>query len=251
MKVALASLLPIVLYVSALCGQTTPAGKASSSGACSPSHVGNNNSYVINCNGIGAAQGKKIVELLNKVLTNSDLAAVNAKLDELVNVASRPNQTVNAPNGIGMIGGTLVNPTVNNFVPLTRHIPESIKSSLISCLSVNPGTVTILAPVNDAEAAALAGEWQDIFSRANWSIADNKVGYYMMGGGPISTGTRITVNGTIDADGKNPKYDPSSPSGSVVACIIGKPSDGSSNLTLSTDVPKNHVSIMVGPRPIT
>ena len=74
-------------------GQTTTNGKATASGACGvSSHSGNNDTisiYVKNC-GIGKEQGAKIIELLNKVLANNkDLAAMNAKLDELLVVASK------------------------------------------------------------------------------------------------------------------------------------------------------------------
>lgn len=45
-----------------------------------------------------------------------------------------PAQTVNAPGGIGSIGGTVVNPTVNNFAP-----PPAILSAAIERL---PGDIT-------------------------------------------------------------------------------------------------------------
>jgi hypothetical protein len=93
MKAAIAILLTIVFQGSVVLSQATPTGDATASGTCSTAHVGDNNTYSINCNGIGAEQGKKIIEILNRVLANQDLTTVNAKLDELLAVASQPAQT--------------------------------------------------------------------------------------------------------------------------------------------------------------
>lgn len=93
MKAVFVILLIVVLQV-ALFGQTTT-GKAATSGICSPATTGSNNMYFIKCDGVGEAQGKKIISLLNRVLANQDLTAVNAKLDELLELASKPVQTQN------------------------------------------------------------------------------------------------------------------------------------------------------------
>jgi hypothetical protein len=92
MKAAFAILLTMVLHGSVAHSQTTPTEKAAGS-PCSSSHVGDDNNYVISCNGIGAAQGNKIIEILEKVLANADITAVNAKLNELLAVASQPSPT--------------------------------------------------------------------------------------------------------------------------------------------------------------
>jgi hypothetical protein len=95
MKAAKAILLTmmVVLQGSVALGQITPTEKAAASGTCSTAHVRDDNAYKINCNGIGVDQGKKIVEILNRVLANQDPTVVNAKLDELLVVASQPAQT--------------------------------------------------------------------------------------------------------------------------------------------------------------
>jgi hypothetical protein len=93
MKAANAILLIMALQGSVALSQTTPTEKASASGTCSTAPVGDNNAYNINCNGTGVDQGKKIVEILNSVLANQDLTTVNAKLYELIVVASQPAQT--------------------------------------------------------------------------------------------------------------------------------------------------------------
>jgi hypothetical protein len=93
MKAAIAILLTIVLQGSVALSQTPPTGEVTASGTCSAAHVEDNNTYNINCTGIGAEQGKKIIEILNRVLANQDLTTVGAKLDELLAVASKPAQT--------------------------------------------------------------------------------------------------------------------------------------------------------------
>jgi hypothetical protein len=121
MKVVFLIVLSILMGASASYGQTTATGKANTSGSCSPAVTGSKNTFVIKC-GVDSAQGKRMIEILNKVLENQiDPTAVMAKLDEILQ-ASRSSQVVNAPNGIGSIGGTLVNPTVNNFGPPTPQL---------------------------------------------------------------------------------------------------------------------------------
>jgi hypothetical protein len=93
MKAANAILLTIVLQGSVALSQLTPTEKAAAAGSCSTAPAGDSNSYNINCNSIGADQGRKIVELLNRVLANQDPTTVNAKLDELLVLASQPAQT--------------------------------------------------------------------------------------------------------------------------------------------------------------
>jgi hypothetical protein len=129
MKAANAILLTIVLQGSVALSQTTPTEKAAASGSCSTAPVGDSNTYNINCNGVGVDQGKKIVEVLNKVLANQDLTTVNAKLDELLVVASQPVQAPQAPpNVLGM--------TVTPLVPRPNIGTEGLSEGP---LGVNPG----------------------------------------------------------------------------------------------------------------
>src|SRR5260370_32157431 len=116
MKAANAILFTMVLQGSVALSQPTPTEKASASGTCSTAHVGDDNAYNINCNGIGVDQGKKIVEILNRALANQDPATVNAKLDELLGVSSQPPQTqaLQAPPNI--VGLT---PLPHSFLALT------------------------------------------------------------------------------------------------------------------------------------
>jgi hypothetical protein len=79
----------------------------------------------VNCSNLTPTQKKaleNIPAILKMALNNQDyLDAIMAKLDEISKAQSPVQQTVNAPNGIGTIGGTLINPKVNNF---RNPIPE-------------------------------------------------------------------------------------------------------------------------------
>lgn len=135
MKAVNAILLTMVLQGSVALSQTTPTEKAATSATCNTTAAGDNNAYNINCNGVGADQGKKIVEILNKVLANQDLTSVNAKLDELLVVASQPAQTqaLQAPPNILGLAVT----------PLVPRPNLGTEGSIEGPLGVNPGvTVT-------------------------------------------------------------------------------------------------------------
>ena len=135
MNAANAILLTMVLLGPIAMSQTTPTEKAAASGTCSPAPVADNNAYNINCNGIEGDQGKKIVEILNKVLATHDTTTVNAKLDELLVVASQPpqTQTLQAPPNI--LGLTVT--------PLAPRPNIGTMGLIEGPLGVNPGvTVT-------------------------------------------------------------------------------------------------------------
>lgn len=88
MKPALVFLILAVFNGLPVRSQTTTNGKAQATGTCSVAHSGNNDTfYITNC-GIGAEQGEKIVELLNKVLAGQDTASIDAKLDRLLQLVN-------------------------------------------------------------------------------------------------------------------------------------------------------------------
>jgi hypothetical protein len=131
MKAANAILLTMVLQGSVALSQATPTEKAAGSATCSAAHVGDNNAYNINCNGIRADQGKKIVEIVNSVLANQDLTTVNAKLDELIVVASQPAQTQALPAPPNILGLTVT--------PLAPRPNIGTMGLIEGSLGVNPG----------------------------------------------------------------------------------------------------------------
>jgi hypothetical protein len=71
--------------------QTPKTGDAKTSGSCSPAVTGNHNQFTIKCQGLSQEQGKKMLEILNKILANQiDPKTVDAKLDEILK-AVNPN----------------------------------------------------------------------------------------------------------------------------------------------------------------
>jgi hypothetical protein len=82
-----------VLTISSFaCSQSTSTGPATASGACAVAHSGNRDTVIIKC-GIGAEQGKQLIEILNKILANQQKLSpdvVMQKLDEILK-AVNPN----------------------------------------------------------------------------------------------------------------------------------------------------------------
>jgi hypothetical protein len=85
---------PLVMLAAALLNPLLPGqsitGNATSHGPCSISNTGNSNVINLTSCGIGAEQGNKIIGLLQKLLALPNSATMDAKLDELIAVASRP-----------------------------------------------------------------------------------------------------------------------------------------------------------------
>jgi hypothetical protein len=146
MKAAIAILITVVLQGPFALSQTTPAGKPPASGTCSAAHAGENNTYNINCNGIGVDQGQKIVDLLNKVLVNQDTTAVNSKLDELLVVASQPAQVQTAQAPPKILGLTVA--------PLVPRPNLGTEGLIEGPFGVNPG-VTASFTVDGSFAPAM------------------------------------------------------------------------------------------------
>ena len=86
-RFALVALAFTVLASTRIDAQT---GAAAASGQCSLANSASGaSSFTINCP-TGNEQADKILSVLNHVLANKDLKAIDAKLDELLAVANRP-----------------------------------------------------------------------------------------------------------------------------------------------------------------
>jgi hypothetical protein len=172
MKSVYVILLTAVLQGSSF-GQTTT-GKARTSGVCSPATSGNNNTFVIKC-GIGSTQGKQMIEILNKVLANQiDPTTVMTKLDEILKATSRPAQIVNAPNGIGGIGGTYVNPQVNNFGYMQKTLNADQMTAISALMrpfadGTDRGNL-ITCQLGDSNSCTVAMQLVKIFRNAGWIL---------------------------------------------------------------------------------
>jgi hypothetical protein len=184
----------LMLCVVPLHAQTT--GTANTTGPCSPAVTGNNNQFMIKCDGVSKLEGDKILAVMNKILANQlDTATVLKKLDEILK--TRPlNQ--NCPNGICAGGDITGNPTVYNAAP-QRRLSEEQKNALANCLRQNPGKFTVASLANNSEAHKYAEDWYEVFTSADWSNEQPiPIPTFIVGGGMWS-GMRISISGVWDA----------------------------------------------------
>jgi hypothetical protein len=121
-----AKILPIISVVLCLAlsaisayGQNPPGVEQKSDKSACSNIVALAGNISVNCSSLTPEQKialERIPAILNKILANElDANLVMKKLDEMIQANSRPTETVNAPNGIGSIGSTLINPQVNNY----------------------------------------------------------------------------------------------------------------------------------------
>jgi hypothetical protein len=76
-------------------GQTKATGEAKTAGPCSPAVTGSNNKFQITCK-IDEKQGQKMVDILNRILSNQlDPDTVMAKLEEINNGVKDLQKEVN------------------------------------------------------------------------------------------------------------------------------------------------------------
>lgn len=75
--------------------QTNKTGDAKTSGTCSPAVTGNNNQFKITCDGISPEQGKQLLSIMNRILSQAlDPKLVMDKLDEIENEVKKGNSHV-------------------------------------------------------------------------------------------------------------------------------------------------------------
>jgi hypothetical protein len=117
-----------------------------------------------------------------------------------------PQQTVNAPNGIGTIGGTLINPQVNNFGYMEKTLSAeqmakisdlmrpfadgTDRSDLISCEGSYPGSITV------------ATQLAKVFREAGWILKGTGFGEGFGGVAPEPLLILINSNGHAHSDGE-------------------------------------------------
>jgi len=74
----------LILLICAVPLHAQTSGAADTSGPCSPATTGNNNQFKITCDGIGEAQGKELLKILNRISKEQlDPKLVMEKLDEI------------------------------------------------------------------------------------------------------------------------------------------------------------------------
>jgi len=147
----------------------------------------------------------------NNVLGDSNGVGTNNR----VNSPAAPNiQINNAPNGIAIGGGTVVNPTVNNYPAQTkpdRTVTDADRMNIVAYLSQIKATVSLKAPYGDKEATSYAIFWYGIFKDARWTMKDRIVLAYMTVGGNPTPGAILYEKGEPPQPGKEipvPNTDP-------------------------------------------
>jgi len=101
-------LLFLVFTIPASC-QTVKNGTAKASGACSVAHSGNYDTITIQHCGIGEKQGNQIIDLLNKLKDDRSSDKFSEKLDQLIELASKPYQIQNCVGSNCLMNGTQYN----------------------------------------------------------------------------------------------------------------------------------------------
>lgn len=137
-------------------------------------------------------------------------------------VPSGPPITISAPSGIAIGGGTVMNPTVNNFGPPTkpdRLIPSGVRDQLITYLKVKPGKIRISSLVGDGEAYRYAKQWLEIMRAAGWDIQDEAILGFISTGEPWS-GVQLTFHGEPVASGAEFKVPDDTPDGRLARAFI-------------------------------
>lgn len=179
-------------------GQTTTNGKATASGVCGVSaHSGNNdiiNIKINNC-GIGKEQGTKIIDLLSKILANNKgLAAMSAKLDELIAVASKPVQTQFC-NGSNCVQGTNYAPmTYNQYGALKLEMTDAQRDSITDAMNKFPGvTVNVACENNTEDVPAFAEKLYQALHNAGMKINEPSCARMVGTFGPPHPGITWTV----------------------------------------------------------
>jgi hypothetical protein len=206
----------------------------------------------VDCSNLTPAQ-KKALESIPAILKatledRSYFEAIMKKLNEMSQNTAPPTVINSAPGGFAVSGGILTSPTVNNFGPPARRLDPSTREATKSCLTLHPGTIEIMALADSKEAHDYAGQWLDFFSASGWTIQDNNIHPFMIGGG-IWTGTQIHIRGSYGPTGKDPKYDSSTPGGALVGCLVDKSMPDPTNVVLDEKVTSDYVSFQVGPHP--
>jgi len=176
-------------------GQATKTGPATASGGCAVSHSGNNDTIIISNCGIGKEQADKIIAMLRAVLADRDLSHVNAKLDDLLVLASKPSRTqtcVGSNCFQGTNNGT-VNQNLNQYGAPKLVIADFQMSAISEAMRPYAGT-TITVFCHDAtEDSGQYGEKLAVALR-NAGISVPPVEYgTIFANSPVSPGVSLIV----------------------------------------------------------
>lgn len=107
--------------------------------------------------------------------TSSTESAQKRKSPSHTNQKATPTAPVqvSAPNGIAIGGGTVNNPTVNNYAPSKRSLTPDQHQKLVNLLKAG-GTATVVLrhAEHDFEAQQYCDQFKAVFQEAGWSVID-------------------------------------------------------------------------------
>lgn len=118
------------------------------------------------------------------------------------NKAGTPQTVINAPNGFGITGGNVTNPTVNNFAPPERHLDTQQVVQLTAFAATLPDTSSYLVfeDVTDKEAQQYAYQiWKIFDSQGKAARLGEGLSW---GGQPMPEGIYVLIHD--QADGRYP-----------------------------------------------
>jgi hypothetical protein len=158
----------------------------------------------VDCSNLTPAQKKaleNIPSILRMTFENKDyLDAIMKKLDEISKTESLPPQIVSAPNGIAIGGGTVTNPTVNNFAA-PQHIDRRLawtgadRENMLELLRERPAKFELSSLVGDGDSGRFAEKLRDFLIDAGWTpIYNGKIQAFTWAGAPWSDAPR---NGSV------------------------------------------------------
>jgi len=174
----------VLVFAQIVFCQQANTGNASTTGTCSPSNTGNNNLFTINC-GIGQVQGKKMLDILNRILANQlDPDAVMTKLDEIKQevasllaagaaksnvgpITAQPGSVIS----VGQQGGITAGRVEINPLPPERTWQVSISSCdewMRKLDMLGPATVSIGAFMSNNDGMRLVQILGACFKRSQW-----------------------------------------------------------------------------------
>ncbi len=152
----------------------------------------------------------------------------------------------NAPNGIAISGGTVSNPTVNNFGSPSRNISVDSRDAVRVLLAKHPATVRVFA-VDDMEANEFAQQWYDLLAAAGWTMKDKQVI-------PVQLerpwrGVRVGYRGEPPADEKGLVSVPGdTPESALVGALMNAKTEGIS-VNPKIDLEDGFVELLVSSNP--
>jgi hypothetical protein len=133
------------------------------------SKLGDGSTYV----GATDSKGNTILNLGGTAIGNGAQAdptsmaiGAHANAGQQVGGIVAPQTTINAPNGIGISGGQVTNPTVNNFAPPERHLTPSQVAAVGTLAASLPNDAInwlTVESINVPEAITFGDEIQRIF----------------------------------------------------------------------------------------